>query len=150
MQYHLRPIFPDDVPAVARLYMEAYSDSAWQETWSYEDAHQRISELMSSCVNIGLVCLDYNVVIGCLIAEVLSWHTGKQMEIKEVFVSPKYRNLGIGSGLVVEAERIGKERNVSEFFLWTNNNRKLTQFYNHCGYQSSSNVIQLIKQIKEE
>lgn len=150
MHYHIRPICPGDVPAIARLYMESYSDSTWQETWSYEGAHQRIFELTSSRVNIGLICLDHDVVIGCIIAEVLSWHTGKQMEIKEVFVSPNYRDLGIGSSLIVEAERIGKERNVCEIFLWTNNDRKLTQFYKHCGYQSSNNVIQLIKQIKEE
>ncbi|MBQ8618574.1 MAG: GNAT family N-acetyltransferase [Clostridia bacterium] len=150
MQYHIRPIYPGDVPAIARLYMESYADSTWQEIWSYENAHQRIFDLTSSLINIGLICLVDDIVIGCIIAEVLSWHTGKQMEIKEVFVSPNYRDQGIGSSLIIEAERIGKERNVGEFFLWTNNDRKLTQFYRHCGYRSSNNVIQLVKQIKEE
>lgn len=150
MNYQIRQLCQDDVPAIARLYIEAYSDSIWQEKWHYEDAYQRINELRSSPVNVGLICHINGIIVGCIISEILSWHTGKQLEIKEVFVSPKYRNRGIGRSLVMKMEEIGKERNVREFFLWTNNGRQLTHFYKRIGYNTSNNVIQLIKQNKED
>jgi hypothetical protein len=128
-----------DISEVARLFVQAYSNSTWNETWSYASAYQRISELTSASYSVALVCYIDQRIMGCIISDILSWHTGKQMEIKELFVSPHYRSLGI------KMEEIGKARDVGEVFLLTNNSRKLGQFYEYMGYCTTNDIVRFVK-----
>ena len=67
------------------------------------------------------------------------------MEIKELFVFPHYRSLGIGQKLLKKMEEIGKARDVGEVFLLTNNSRKLGQFYEYMGYCTTNDIVRFVK-----
>lgn len=150
MSYKIRKLRQGDIPKVAHTYMEAYSNSVWGEAWNHEDALCRIHELSSSPCCRALICeSDNNEIVGCIFCEILSWHTGKQLEIKEVFVSSNYRGRGIGSELVKSVEDMGKKEGVSELFLWTNSCRELKDFYKSMGYYTCNEVVQFIKKMEE-
>ena len=127
--------------------MEAFTDSVWDEDWTYENALCRINELLSSsCVRV-LVCEENSKdIVGCAIFETLSWHSGKQIEVREIFVKPCSRKKGIGTELIKRIETIGKQENATCYFLWTNNNTELTDFYMKLGYTTNKNVVQLYKE----
>lgn len=147
MHYQISQLQCNDLPEVSQLYMDAYSNSTWNEKWDYTNAHQRISELTSSSFILALVCRLDDRIVGCIILEILAWHTGKQMEIKELFVSPKYRNLGIGNRLVKQAEEIAKMRGVNEICLWTSTTRQLVSFYTRMGYCQTTELIRFSKNV---
>lgn len=147
MEFEIRGFRSTDISEVARLFVQAYSNSTWNETWSFASAHQRISELTSASYSVALVCYIDKRIIGCIISDILSWHTGKQMEIKELFVSPHYRSLGIGQNLLKKMEEIGKARDVGEVFLLTNNSRQLGQFYEYMGYCTTNDIVRFTKDL---
>lgn len=150
MSYKIRELQQIDIPKIAHTYIEAYTNSVWGEAWDYEAALCRIHELSSSPCCRALICeSNNNEIVGCIFCEILSWHTGKQIEIKEVFVSSKYRGIGVGSKLVKSVEELGKIEGVSELLLWTNCCKELKSFYESMGYYTCKEVVQFIKKTEE-
>lgn len=145
MELKLRELFMNDVPIVANVYVKAYAEEDWNEKWDCEDAAQRINEIVSSPQCKGVVCELEGKIVGCILFEILTWHTGKQLEIKEIFVAPDFQRRGIGKKLLEYAETWGKKVGTSELFLWTNKSKKLIDFYSKVGYCEDAKTIQLIK-----
>ncbi len=145
MDLELRELVKNDIPKVASVYVEAYAEEDWNEKWICKDAEQRIYEIISSPQCQGGICLLKGKVIGCVLFEILTWHTGKQLEIKEIFVNPQYHRQGIGQKLLEYAERAGIDMGVSELFLWTNKSKTLINFYSKMGYQENCKTMQFIK-----
>lgn len=145
MELEVRELILDDIPKAANVYVKAYAEGDWNEKWVYEDASQRIYEIFSSPHCKGGVCVLKEEVIGCILFEILTWHTGKQLEIKEIFVTPSFQRKGIGKKLLKYAEIVGKGIGVSELFLWTNKSETLINFYSKLGYQDDCNTTQFIK-----
>lgn len=145
MDLKLRALNKNDIPIVANIYVKAYAEGDWNEKWDYEDAVQRISEIVSSPQCKGGVCELEGKIVGCILFEILTWHTGKQVEIKEIFVAPDFQGSGIGKNLLNYAETLGNEVGTSELFLWTNKSKRLIDFYSRAGYCEDTKTIQLIK-----
>lgn len=145
MDMKLRELNMDDVLKVANVYVKAYAEGDWNEKWDCENAAQRINEIISSPQCKGGVCELEGKIVGCILFEILTWHTGKQLEIKEIFVAPGFQRRGIGKKLLEYAEIYGKEVGTSELFLWTNKSNKLIDFYSKVGYCKDAKTIQLIK-----
>ena len=145
MDLELRELIMDDIPKVADVYVKAYAEGDWNEKWACKDAAQRVYEIISSPHCKGGICVLNQEIIGCILFEILTWHTGKQLEIKEIFVTPAFQRKGIGKKLLEYAEIIGKGVGVSELFLWTNKSEALTNFYSKLGYQDDCSTTQFIK-----
>ena len=145
MNLKLRELIMNDVPIIASVYVKAYAEGDWNEKWDCEDAVQRINEIASSPQCKGGVCELEGRIVGCILFEILTWHTGKQLEIKEIFVAPAFQRRGIGKRLLEYAETCGSKVGTSEMFLWTNKSKKLIDFYSKVGYCEDTKTIQLIK-----
>lgn len=145
MDLELRELILDDIPKAANVYVKAYAEGDWNEKWVCKDAAQRIYEIISSPHCKGGICILNEKIIGCILFEILTWHTGKQLEIKEIFVTPSFQRKGVGKKLLEYAENVGKEVGVSEVFLWTNKSKILINFYSQLGYQDDCNTTQFIK-----
>lgn len=100
MELVVRELVMGDIPKVANVYIKAYAEEDWNEQWACKDAAQRIYEIISSPHCKGGICVLNEEVIGCILFEILTWHTGKQLEIKEIFVIPSFQRQGIGKKLL--------------------------------------------------
>ena len=109
MDLKLRELIMNDIQIVANVYVKAYAEEDWNEKWNCEDAAQRIDEIVSSPQCKGGVCELEGKIVGCILFEILTWHTGKQLEIKEIFVAPDFQRRGIGRKLLEYAETLGKK-----------------------------------------
>lgn len=145
MDLELRKLVIDDIPKVADVYVEAYAEEDWNEKWDRKDAAQRIYEIISSPQCEGGIYLIKGEIVGCILFEILTWHTGKQLEVKEIFVHPQYQRKGIGQKLLEYAEMIGMKKGVSELFLWTNKSKTLINFYSKMGYQEKCRTMKFAK-----
>lgn len=145
MNYQLRALDSKDMDAVTKLFMSAYDDEVWSEKWQPEEAYNRINEIISSPEAFALVYVEDNEILGCILCTLMSWHTGKQLELREFFVSPSHQNRGIGGMLMKQLEASVSELGVSELFLWTKNDPKLVNFYKKIGYGVVEDTIQMAK-----
>ena len=148
MNYYIRTMKPEDMEAVVELYILAYADDVWSEKWQQKAVYNRISEITLSPEAVSLVYIEDNEIRGCILCTLMSWHTGKQLEIRELFINPLHQNRGIGLKLMTQIEAMIPELDVSELFLWTKGDIKLVNFYKKCGYGIVDDTVQMIKRIR--
>jgi ribosomal-protein-alanine N-acetyltransferase len=100
----LRPLRPEETPALARLHAMSFADP-----WSAED-------LLSSCESPGV----YGLVLeqdGKVVGFVLARATADEAEILTVAVDPAVRRSGFGRALVEAAAELAKGAGARALFL---------------------------------
>jgi N-acetylglutamate synthase-like GNAT family acetyltransferase len=145
MKQQIRTLEQSDLDAVVKLFMSSYADDTWAEKWQPVDAYRRITEISFLPEAIALVYIEDKEILGCIICTLMSWHTGKQLEVKEIFVSPSHQKRGIGNMLIKQVEALVSNLNVTELFLWTKSDPKLISFYEKCGYAVAKDTVQMFK-----
>jgi N-acetylglutamate synthase-like GNAT family acetyltransferase len=150
MSYSIRKYLKSDLEAVSKLYILAYSDDVWNEQWQLIDASNRITEITDSHGALAFVCEEDNKILGCVLGTVMSWHIGKQLEVKEFFVSPRHQDKGVGYCLMKQIDLLAPQLGVSEVFLWTKRAPKLLGLYQKCGYHFAEDTVELIKFFKHK
>lgn len=145
MDLLFRELKMEDIPMVASVYVKAFEKGDWNEHWTEKGAEKRITEIVSSPTCKGIICVSMNEIIGCILYEKLTWHTGKQLEVKEIFVMPSAQGKGVGKKLLEHIELLEFDSGVNEFFLWTNKSEPLLEFYSKLGYRENCKTTQLLK-----
>lgn len=137
----------DDVPEVAHLFLEAYSDPPWNEKWSYEKAFDRIVEVFEAKKSVCVVCLYEQRIVGAAQCLLFSWTSGYQLDIRELFVDKKYQNLKIGTQLLDYLPTFLPRGEPITIILSTLRDTKLMSFYEKNGFQVNQNLIYYYREI---
>lgn len=145
MELVLRDMEENDIYDVSKIYVEAYAKGIWKESWNFSTAEKRITEMFLSPQYKGYVAILNQEIVGCIMCEILTWHTGKQLEVKEIFVFPQYQKKGIGKKLINYIQKEAKELDVTEIFLWTKKEHSLMKFYSDIDFGNNCEVVQFIK-----
>lgn len=145
MEFFFRELKVEDIPSVASIYVKAFEKGDWNEHWAEKDAEKRITEISSSPTCKGIICVSMKEIVGCVLYEKLTWHTGKQLEVKEIFVIPSVQGKGVGKKLLEHIELLEFDSEINEIFLWTNKSKSLLEFYSKMGYRENCRATQLQK-----
>ena len=100
MSLTIRPMTEADYPACARELTAAFREAPWNETWTYEQAHDRISEIMSARVSRGIVCMDGETCVSMLCGRIMTYQDRKMLWIDEFSVHPDWQRQGVGSRML--------------------------------------------------
>jgi len=136
---------------LARIYISAYAIEPWSEKWQYEQAKERIYEILSSPKPICYVCEENEVIIGSSLCLLMSWHTGLQLEGKELFVDPPHQRRGVAKALICQVESTAKQLGVTELFFWTKRDmysvcpNRLVDYYRKLGFSLAEERIVMLK-----
>lgn len=100
MPLTFRPMTRADFPACARELIAAFAEPPWNEVWTYEQAYDRIEEIMSARVSRGWVCMDGDRCVSMLSGRIMTYQDVKQLFIDEFSVHPAYQQQGVGSRML--------------------------------------------------
>jgi N-acetylglutamate synthase-like GNAT family acetyltransferase len=151
MSYLIRKAEQNDLDRLAQIYINAYAGEPWFETWQFEKAKERIAEVLLSSKSLCFIYEENSIIMGCSLCMIMTWHTGLQLEGKELFVDPQYQKKGIAGKLVHYVESMTADLGITEFFFWTmrnkyrNNPDKLFNYYKKMGYDIAEERIVMIK-----
>ncbi|MED1135826.1 streptothricin N-acetyltransferase SatA [Bacillus paranthracis] len=110
----------EDVPSYEKSYLQ--NDN---EELAYNDYINKQNQVI-------YIALLHNQIIGFI---VLKKNWNHYAYIEDITVDKKYRTLGVGKRLVVQAKQWAKEGNMSGIMLETqNNNIAACKFYEKCGF----------------
>lgn len=143
----IRKMNTADIPVVAEVFVNAYSDVPWCENWSREDAIVRVTDYFHYPNSRCYVALYQNTIVGGILCDVLRWHKGKQIEIKELFVSPNMQKKGIGKALFYRMENDAIDEGIGEIIFWTDIHPKMQSFYTGMGCKISQGEVIMHKKI---
>ena len=121
--YLIRPATPADASRLAELERECFSDP-----WS-ESGMREVLEMPAGC---GLAAESDGVVQGYVLARSVA----DTAEILNLAVAPRYRRLGMASGLLQESLALLRARGVLEVFLEVRqSNRAAQALYRAWGFR---------------
>ncbi len=135
----------NDIPHCASLYMDVYSNPPWNEPWEQSSAIKRLTFLMKIPTSIGFKYVRGNQIIGFWLGYIEEGFD--EMAIKEVVVHPRFQRQGIGTKLMHHSEEIAKKRGIKRITLSTLRDSFMDKFYQELGYQESSNIRFMGKEI---
>lgn len=143
MSLIFRPMTEADFPACADELIAAFREAPWNETWTHEQAIDRISGIMSSRVSRGCVCMDGSTCVSMLCGRIMIYQDQKLFYIDEFSVHPDFQRQGIGSLMLEFLRReLQKEpQPISHMSLITERGFPSVAFYEKNGFVELQNEL---------
>lgn len=140
-----------DFSCCALTLMQAFKEKPWNENWTYEQAYNRILEIMSSKNARGYVLYDQNIVVAMLCGRVMTYLDYKEFVIDEFNVHPLYQGKKIGTQMLQYVQTALKQEieKISYFILNTKKSYSCEFFYQVNGFEIDSSWILMRKKITE-
>ena len=132
---------PEDVNEAATLFVTVFAKAPWNETWDQRDAEEHLRRIADGRYGVGFVARDDRGICGVLLGRLDRWRHHDAFTIEELYVRDQRR--GIGSALLVHAERHLLERGVTSISLVTRDDTPASAFYAKHGYTVGRNDTHL-------
>ena len=149
MQVKLRFMTENDIIEVTNIFINVYAESPWNEKWSYDNAFRRIKDLFNITNNVSVVCIVDNKIVGAIIAILIPWLTGYQLEVREFFIIKNLQDKGIGSAMLNQLSSYCNTNKEVEIVLYTKRDSRLQYFYEKNGFQAKDDTIYYSKVINK-
>ena len=107
-----RPATEQDVPALARAMMAAYSEAPWNENWSEDKAQLRVRAILSGWQAMGMAAERDGEIIGGALGFVDPYAEEDFFFVSELFVRPEWKRKGVGKALLGKLEEELKQRGI--------------------------------------
>ena len=136
MSLIFRRMVPDDFSACAQELIAAFREEPWNEFWTYQQAFDRIDEIMSARVSRGIVCMDGDTCISMLSGRIMTYQDKKMFYIDEFSVHPSCQRQGIGSRMLafLRAELQKEPLPINHMALVTTRGFPSVSFYERNGF----------------
>ena len=143
----IRTFKNDDLDVCAQLYVDAFSAPPWNESLTIETAKERINFLFTLPNAVGKIDERNGKILGYWMGYIEPLAGTKELGIKEVVVAPDAQGMGIGKGLMKNAEEYARANRCTKASLWTSRDPKQFGFYSGLGYAADGSVVSMSKQI---
>ena len=125
----------------AELYMSVFNASPWNDSWSEDTAHCRISEMMSADTFIGKAAYIDDVPVGFIIGRREQGDISVQFCLKEFCVRTSEQSKGIGTSLLNALKADLKEQGITHIYLITSHGENTEGFYQRRGFKTVSEIV---------
>lgn len=131
---NFRSYAPADLTSCAIALVEAYKYAPWYNTWSIDDATQRIASTMSGSNARGFVIVKENIILGMCLGRIdYYFDNWSQFVVDEFNIHPDIQKMGMGKCLMTYVSRELKNENINRLFLLTGSS-EVSQFYQKIGF----------------
>lgn len=129
-----RRMTPADFPACARELIAAFAEEPWSEVWTYEQAYDRIDEIMSARVSRGWICMDGDACVSMLAGRIMTYQDTKLFYIDEFSVRPDRQRQGLGSQMLAHVRADLMQEHINHMSLITERGFPSVAFYEKNGF----------------
>lgn len=137
----------EDLERLAEIYLEAFNNEPWNDSWTIEHIKERLSDFTEEKNTIAVVAEnENNVVLGAIIGRKERFFDGIHFEILDLFVDRKIKGQGIGKFLISSLEKELKKINIRKVYLRTLNVKEMTGFYERNEFNIESLAIVMAKE----
>ncbi|UOE95208.1 GNAT family N-acetyltransferase [Alkalihalobacillus sp. LMS39] len=137
----------DSLEQYSRLYMNVFNDEPWYETWSYESAKERLSDLMNTPKFLGFSLYMDDSLIGFIAGNSKRSYHGLTFYVAELCVTSETQGKGYGTKLLHCLENELKQRYTKSLYLLTSSGGLAEAFYKKNGYEINENRVVIKKNL---
>lgn len=130
----------NDIDAVKIAFLNIFSKKPWNDTWTCQQLHAYISEIMENRSSLSFGLYQNNTLIGIALGRIKSWYEGTEYWIEEFGILPELQQNGIGSKFISEIEAILSQKGITHIVLLTERNVPAYRFYKKNGFEENSEI----------
>lgn len=135
MKLKIRKVKRKDIKEISKIFKESFSEKPSNENWSNKTALLRINYYFNKSK---IIVAEYEKrIVGFIIFNSSIWYDGLKGYIYEICISKDFRNLGIGSLLMLQIEKYFKNNKVKTISLIAHKKSKSIDFYNNLKYKKT-------------
>ncbi|WP_134699509.1 GNAT family N-acetyltransferase [Ammoniphilus sp. YIM 78166] len=123
------PMSIDYLDECVNLYVEVFNRNPWNEAWSYDTAHERLSDLLYTPKFKGFLLRSPEKAIGFIAGHCKSSSFGTTFYLAEVCISHEFQGKGYGSKLLRYLEIDLLDKKVNSIYLLTSTEGSVEEFY---------------------
>lgn len=82
----IRKILKSDIKNCAELYKEIFNQSLWEESWTYEEANNRLNYIFESKGFVGFIATYENLIWGFVLGNIEPYTKGNAFYLREMCV----------------------------------------------------------------
>lgn len=131
----IRKIEEEDLDALSELFVSVFNSEPWNENWTKEWAHERLSIIFQSYCFYGYIAEEKGIPVGAIFSRIGSYKGELELEIMENYVSASKQRNGVGKALMSELKLEAKKAGVACFVLQTDKTTFAKNFYLKYGFQ---------------
>jgi len=137
----------DNLEQSIELYMKVFNSEPWNESWSYEVAKERLTDLINTPKFLGFSLYIEDNLIGFIAGKNKKSYQGLTYYLAELCVNNEIQGKGYGTKLLKFLENELKNRDTKSLYLLTSNAGLAEAFYKKNGYQINDNRVVIKKNL---
>lgn len=136
-----------DINELAKIYVDTFNSSPWNDEWSIETASKRLKQMINCEGFYGIMAYEEGILCGMILGSEEQFYNGIMFNIKEFCVKNELRNKGIGSKILIEFEKRLKNKDITEVVLFTSRDDGTEGFYQRRGLKSYNSMVMMGKEL---
>ncbi|UOQ50160.1 GNAT family N-acetyltransferase [Gracilibacillus caseinilyticus] len=145
MTERLIPFTSEQVEACTELYMQVFNNEPWNETWTYQSARERLTDLQRTPKFLGYLLYKDDRLMGFIAGNSKKSYTGFTFYAAELCIDNWEQGNGYGTKLLTYLEERLKSIGVESLYLLTANDGKAKVFYQKNDYFVHDNRVVMKK-----
>ncbi len=141
------PITNDKLEECIELYINVFNCRPWDETWTYQTANERLSDLMHTPKFLGFLLYENDTLIGFIAGNSKKTYTGLTFYLAEFCINNQIQGKGYGSKLLLYLEEELKKRDIQSIYLLTATGGLAEAFYLKNNYIIYENRVVMTKNL---
>lgn len=141
------PMTESSIEQCIELYMSVFNHAPWNETWTYESAKERLSDLINTPKFIGFLLVDNENLIGFIAGNSKKSFAGFTFYIAELCINNQIQGKGNGSKLLGYLEQELKKKEIQSVYLLTATGGLAETFYLKNGYEINRDRVVIKKNL---
>lgn len=149
MEKQIKVISPklDDIPACAKVYINAYKAEPWNEDYESTEVEKYISNFLDSDTKVCYVLLDGDVIKGVALGLIVPSISGPYLRLEDICIDSTEQRKGYGSAFMELLSNKAEKLGCDSVLLGTQKDFPSHRFYLKNGFQEVETVL-LYKDIK--
>ena len=147
MEERIIPITNDELEQCIKLYIKVFNSEPWNETWTYETAKERLTDLLHTPKFLGFLFYDNDNLIGFIAGNSKKTDKGLTFYLAELCINNQIQGKGYGSKLLLHLEDQLRKRDIHSLYLLTSNEGLAKAFYLKNSYAIKENRIVMTKNL---
>ncbi|MFE4814426.1 GNAT family N-acetyltransferase [Peribacillus simplex] len=123
------PLTSENLEQCIELYMNVFNRAPWNESWTYETAKERLSDLLHTPKFLGFLFLVDHIAVGFVAGNSKVSYQGLTFYLAELCVNNEMQGKGHGSKMLQSLEDELQKREIKSLYLLTANDGLAEAFY---------------------
>ncbi|MGE7187030.1 GNAT family N-acetyltransferase [Peribacillus sp. NPDC006672] len=141
------PITPENLEQCIELYLNIFNSEPWNESWAYETAKERLTDLLHTPKFLGFLFHIDNNLVGFIAGNSKKTYQGLTFYIAELCVNSEIQGKGYGSKILHSLEDELQKREIKSLYLLTANGGPAEAFYRKNDYVVNEHRIVMKKNL---